>query len=64
MNTKKVIVILLVIAILFSVGTIYLSFNADTDNLVAAGTNTITTIQSDSGNIGIEILEPPTGGTT
>ena len=62
MDTKKIVVILLIITILFSIGTIWLSLNADTDNLVPVNinTNTKTTIQSDTGTVGIEIL-PPTG---
>ena len=64
MDTKKIVVILLIITILFSVGTIWLSLSADTDNLVPVNinTNTKTTIQSDTGTVGIEILPPPTGG--
>ena len=60
-NQMIVVVVLLVVAILFSIGSIIVSLNADTDNLVPTSTNKITTIKSDSGNVAIEILPPPKG---
>jgi hypothetical protein len=64
MDTKKVVTVLLIITIVFSIGTIWKVASADTDDFVPASVNTITTIQGDSGTIGIGILEPPqTEGT-
>jgi len=65
MNRQKVVMVLLVVAILFSVGSIWLSLSADSDGLVPVNTNTntITTIESDSGNLGINVLPPPSGGS-
>ena len=62
MDTQKIVVVLLIIAILFSIATIWKAGSADTDDLIPAGTNTITTIESDSGTVGIEELPPPTEG--
>jgi hypothetical protein len=65
MDTQKVVVILLIVAILFSVGTIWKAGSADTGGMVAGGTNTVTTIEGDTGNVGVQILPPPedNGGT-
>ena len=60
-NQMILIIVLLVVAILFSIGSIMVSLNAG-DNLVPpTSTNKITKIESDSGNIAIEILPPPRG---
>ena len=57
-NQMILIVVLLIVAILFSIGSIMVSLNAS-DNLVPPkSTNKITTIKSDSGNVAIEILPP------
>ena len=60
-NQMILIIVLLVVAILFSIGSIMVSLNAG-DNLVPpTSTNKITKIESDNGNIAIEILPPPIG---
>ena len=60
-NQMIIVVVLLVVAILFSIGSIIVSLNADTDNLVPTSTNKITKIESDNANVAIEILPPPKG---
>jgi len=66
MDTQKVVVVLLIIAILFSIATIWKAGSADTDILVTAGeTNTVNTVYAESdGSVGVKILPNPTEGTS
>jgi hypothetical protein len=61
MDKQKVAVVLLIIAILFSLGTVYVALSSNADGLVP--TNTVTTIQNGKGTIGLQIEEPPTEGS-
>ena len=67
MNRQKVVMVLLIVAIIFSLGSIWLSLNVDNDNLVPGtnyvNTNTETTVETDSTSVAIEIVAPPSGGS-
>jgi len=65
MSTKKIAVVLLIIAILFSVGTIWKATSADTGGFVPAVGEPIITgdpDDSDGGQVSLEILPPPGEG--
>jgi len=62
MDAKKVVTVLLIITIVFSLGTIWKVASADTADLVPASVNTETTIYDDStGTVGVTILSQPEG---
>lgn len=64
MDNQKIIMILLLITILLSIGSIIFTLvSNNARDLVPAGTNTVTTIDDDStGTVGVDILTPPAGG--
>lgn len=67
MDTQKVAVVLLIVAILFSVGTIAVSWGVDGDGFVqvddcADRVECVGGIGSDDGNVGLSVNAVPTGG--
>ncbi len=62
METQKIVVILLIVAIAFSVLSIMMTMGLDIEGFEAAGTDEGNQEDSGSGQVSLEILPPPEGG--
>ena len=61
MDKEKIVVILLLVTIMLSIGSVIISFSLNLDDVPKLNINPGSPL-ADSGNVALTIQEPPTGG--